>query len=146
MRIDQAPEGGKFRATAAAALDGEAGVWGLTDLLCVKFDATGDLILATAGACDGVIWTLEGRNTALTGSTVNEVIGGRKYTVFTFAELVDTDTATGPAAWVAGDVFYGTAAGDVLESASSTAGDIYIGTVLGDGRFILNINVRPVFV
>ena len=143
MRIDQAPEGGKYRATAAAALDGEAGVWGLDDLLCVKLDASGDLILATAGACDGVIWVPEGRK-QISEVTQNEVIGGRKYTVFTFAELVDTDTATGPAAWVAGDIFYGTAAGDVLESASATAGDIYIGAVLGDGRFILDINRRPV--
>lgn len=142
MRIDKAPEGGKFRATAAAALDTESGVWGLDDLLCVKFDSAGAIILATAGACDGVIWVPEGRK-QIDGVTQDEVIGGRKYTVFTFAELVDTDTATGPAAWVAGDVFYGTAAGDVLESASGATGDIYIGTVLADGRFILNVNGRP---
>lgn len=143
MRIDQAPEGGKFRATAASALDGVDGAWGLDDLLCVKFDANGELVAATAGACDGVIWTSEGRKQD-SGVTETAIIGGRKYTVFTFAELVDTDTATGPAAWVAGDVFYGTAAGDVLESASATVGDIYIGTVLADGRFILNVNGRPV--
>ena len=40
-RIDKAPEGGKFRATAAAALDGVAGAWGAGEFLNVGVDGNG---------------------------------------------------------------------------------------------------------
>ncbi len=140
MRIDKAPEGGKFRATAAAALDATAGAWGDADMLCVQFDASGDLIVAAAGDnCDGVIWTKEGRK-ALDDGTDNQVIGGRVYTVFTFAELTEAEIGASPAL-SAGDAIYATAAGDVGGVAT---GDIYIGTVLGGGsRMLININGRP---
>lgn len=144
MRPDQAPEGGKFRAVAAAAIDGEAGVWGDADLLTVDFDASGDLILGTAGDnCVGVIWTKEGRKPLSDGSE-NEVIGGKKYTVFTYAEFVEAGAASTPAL-SEGDQLYGTAAGTVLEAASATAADVYVGSVLGGGeRLLININGRPV--
>lgn len=143
MRIDQAPEGGKFRATAAAALDGTAGAWGDADMLCVQFDASGDLVVAAAGDnCDGVIWTKEGR-IPLADGTDNEVIGGKKYTVFTFCELVEAEIGASPAL-SAGDAIYATAAGDV---GGVTTGDIYIGTVLAGGsRMIVNVNGRPAHV
>ena len=137
MFPDQAPEGGKFRAVAAAALDGEAGVWGSADLLCVQFDGSGDLILAAAGDnCDGVIWTSEGRKASSVPATV---IGGKKYTVFTNAEFVEADLAASPAL-SAGDVLYATALGDI--TASPATGDIYVGTVVDD-RLLININGRP---
>ena len=137
MYPDQAPEGGKFRAVAAAALDGEAGVWGSTDMLCVQFDASGDLILSAAGDnCDGVIWTSEGRKAS---SVPADVIGGKKYTVFKFAEFVEADLAASPAL-SAGDVLYATALGDV--TASPATGDIYVGTVIDD-RLLIDVNGRP---
>lgn len=143
MQIDKAPEGGKFRATAAAALDGTAGAWGDADMLCVDTDSSGNLIVATAGSCVGVIWTKEGRKSGTTTNAENEVIGGRKYTVFTFAEAVEAEIGSSPAL-SAGDKIYGTAAGDVLTTGSA-AGDIYIGEVLTDGsRMVININGRPV--
>ncbi len=142
MRIDQAPEGGKFRATAATALDDTVGAWGDADMLCVQFDASGDLIVSAAGDnCDGIIWTKEGRKEV---TDDGKVIGGRKYTVFTFCELVDADVGSSPAL-SEGDAMYATANGDVLASGSASAGDIYVGTVLnGGGRMIVNVNGRPV--
>ena len=142
MNIDQAPEGGKFRATAASALDGTAGAWGDADMLCVQFDASGDLIVSAAGDnCDGVIWTKEGRIPLSDGSE-NEVMGGKKYTVFTFAELVEAEVGSSPAL-SEGDALYATALGDV--TVGGTAGDIYVGTVLNGGsRIIINVNGRPV--
>lgn len=144
MRIDQAPEGGKFRATAATALNDTVGAWGDADMLCVQFDASGDLVVAAAGDnCEGVIWTKEGRKT-LSDSTENKVRGGRKYTVFTFAEFVEAEVGSSPSL-SEGDALYATANGDVLAEASATSGDIYIGTVFNDGsRLLININGRPV--
>jgi len=140
MRIDQAPEGGKFRATAAAALDGTAGAWGDADMLCVTFDASGDLVVAALGTAIGVIWTKEGRKPLSDGSD-NEVIGGRKYTVFTYAELVEAEIGSSPAL-SEGDEVWATAAGDVVTSPAT--GAVYIGTVLSGGsRMIVNVNGRP---
>ncbi len=141
MRIDKAPEGGKFRAIAATALNDTVGAWGDTDMLCVQFDASGDLIVSAAGDnCDGIIWTKEGRK-ELTDD--DKVIGGRKYTVFTFCELVEAETGSSPSL-SEGDALYATAAGDVLASGSAAAGDIYIGTVVAGGsRIIINVNGRP---
>lgn len=135
MRIDKAPEGGKFRATAAAAMDGQVGTWGEADMLCVDFDSSGDLIVSVAGTGEGVIWTLEGRKADVTDN--NKVIGGRKYTVFTFCELVEAETSTPTLA--AGDILYASAAGIV--DLTPATGDIYIGRVLGNGSTILvNVN------
>lgn len=144
MRIDQAPEGGKFRAIAATALDGTAGAWGDADMLCVQFDASGDLIVSAAGDnCDGVIWTREGRKDLTVTNPDNEVIGGKKYTVFTFCELVEAEVGSSPAL-SEGDALYATADGEVLASGSAAAGDIYVGTVVAGGsRLVININGRP---
>ncbi len=136
MYPDQAPEGGKFRAFAAASIDAEAGVWGDADLLCVTLDSSGELILATAGDGDGVIWTAEGRKVQ---SIPASVIGGKKYTVFTNAEFVEADLAASPA-MSPGDFLYATAAGDV--TASPATGDIYIAAVV-DGRLLINVGGRP---
>lgn len=136
MRIDKAPEGGKFRAVAAAAMDGQAGTWGDADMLCVDFNAGGELIVSVAGTGEGVIWTKEGR-IPLADGTENEVIGGRKYTVFTFAELVEAEV--GSPSLSAGDLLYASAAGIV--DLTPATGDIYIGRVLDNGSTIL-INVN----
>ncbi len=138
MFPDQAPEGGKFRAKAATALDAQAGVRGSTDMLCVDFDASGDLVLGAAGDnCIGVIWTNEGR---IAVSVPAAVIGGKKYTVFTFAEFTEADLASSPAL-SAGDEIYCTAGGDI--TLTPAAGDIYIGAVIDD-RLVINVNGRPV--
>ena len=135
MFPDQAPEGGKFRAFASATIDGEAGVWGNADLLCVTLDSNGELILATAGDGDGVIWTPEGRKVQ---SIPASVIGGKKYTVFTNAEFTEADLAASPA-MSPGDFLYATAAGDV--TASPATGDVYIAAVV-DSRLLINVHGR----
>lgn len=138
MRIDQAPEGGKFRAVAASALDGQVGTWGDADMLCVSLNSSGELIASEVGTGIGVIWTKEGRKPLSDGSE-NEVIGGRKYTVITFGELVEAETST--PALVAGDHLYASANGII--DLTPAVGDIYIGTVLSDGsRIILNVRGR----
>ena len=136
MFPDQVPEGGKFRAVAAAALDGESGVWGSADLLCVTLDSSGELILSSAGDCDGVLWTSEGRKA---GSVPADVIGGKKYTVFTNAEFVEADLAASPAL-SAGDRLYATALGDVTASPATL--DIFVGLVIDD-RLLINVNGQP---
>lgn len=138
MRIDQAPEGGKFRAVAASALDGQVGTWGDADMLCVSLNSSGELIASEVGTGIGVIWTKEGRKPLSDGSE-NEVIGGRKYTVITFGELVEAETST--PALVAGDHLYASANGII--DLTPAVGDIYIGTVLkGGSRIILNARGR----
>jgi len=136
MRIDKAPEGGKFRAKAAAAMDEQVGTWGDADMLCVDFNSSGEIIVSTAGTGEGVIWTKEGRKPLSDGSE-NEVIGGRKYTVFTFCELVEAETSTPTLA--EGDILYASAAG-IIDLTPAT-GDIYIGRVLdGGSRVLINVN------
>lgn len=138
MRIDQAPEGGKFRAVAASALDGQVGTWGEADMLCVSLNSSGELIASEVGTGIGVIWTKEGRKPLSDGSE-NEVIGGRKYTVLTFGELVEAETST--PALAAGDHLYASANGII--DLTPAVGDIYIGSVLSDGsRIILNVRGR----
>ncbi len=133
MQIDQAPEGGKFRATAASALDGQVGTWGNADMLCVNFNSAGELIASEVSTGIGVIWTLEGRKAGVTDN--NKVIGGRKYTVLTYAELVEAETST--PALAAGDHLYAGASGIV--DITPAVGDVYIGTVLkGGSRIIVN--------
>lgn len=142
MRLDQAAEAGKFRATAATSLDGTAGTWGDLDMMCVTLDAAGTFVASTAGNCDGVIWTREGRMTGV--ATNNEVIGLRKYTVFCRAEFVEAEIGTSPAL-SAGDDLFATAAGDVTTSPAT--GDIYVGTVMvGGSRLVINVMGRPVSV
>ena len=134
MRIDQAPEGGKFRATAAAALDGQVGTWGDADMLCVDLDSSGKIIASELGTGMGVIWTKEGRKPLSDGSE-NEVMGGRKYTVFKFAELVEAEGSTPTLS--AGDNLYAGASGIV--DTTPAVGDVYVGTVLyGGSRVIVN--------
>ena len=137
MRIDKAPEAGKFRAVAATALDGQAGTWGDLDMLCVNFNTAGELIASEVSTGMGVIWTKEGRKPLSDGSE-NEVIGGRKYTVFTYAELVEAEVGTTPAL-SAGDNLYASATGIV--DITPAVGDVYIGTVLDNGsQIIINVN------
>ena len=138
MRIDSAPEGGKFRAYAAAALDGTAGAWGDADMLCVVLDGSGDLIVSSAGSGMGVIWTKEGRKSGTVTNPDNEVIGGRKYTVFTNVLAVEAEVGSSPAL-SEGDDVYATNGGDVTTSGAT--GDIYIGSVLAGGSvLVINVN------
>jgi hypothetical protein len=152
-RISEAPEGGKFRARAAAALDGQAGAWGDGDLLCVTFDAAGDLVIGAAATTRGVIWTPEGRKDS-SKANYKQVIGGKMYTVFTWAVFQEMERGTSPTL-DEGDAVFAAAAGDVINIAAGTAtgagaGAIYIGQVLNDEtvpgvagtglRLILNVN------
>lgn len=146
-RPSQMPEGGKFRARAAAALDGTAGAWGDGDLLCVTFDANGDLIASAIGTAIGIIYTPEGRRDS-TQANFKQVIGGKRYTVLTFGEIQEMADSTSPV-FSAGDPVYAAAAGDV--TAASAAGAVYIGQILEDDtvpggaglRLVLNVHGRP---
>ena len=135
MRIDQAPEGGKFRAIAAAGLDGQVGTWGDADMLCVDIDTSGKFIASELGTGVGVVWTKEGRKQLSDGSE-NEIIAGKKYTVFTFAELVEAEGGTPSLS--AGDNLYAGASGIV--DITPAVGDVFVGTVLyGGSRIIVNM-------
>lgn len=143
MRPDQVPEAGKFRATAAAALDGQTGLWGDSDMLCVRIDANGELVLAALGDCDGVIFTPEGRRESDTNAH-KDVIGGKKYTVLRRAELLEAEIGTSPAL-AEGDKVWSIAGGDVSVSATPGAGAIFIGWVVDGGkRLVLDVNgIQP---
>ena len=131
--ISSAPEGGKFRATAAAAIDATAAIWGgaagSLSFVCVSVDGNGELILSTAVLCDGVIDVTEGRRESATGlANFRTVIGGRRYTVIKRGQAQEIEDGT----LAAGDRLYAVAAGDVRVGASGGAGAIFVGIVLED--------------
>lgn len=148
-RISKAPDGGKFRARAAASLDGTEGAWGNGELLNVLVDANGELVAAAADDVEGVIWTPESRReTATALDNFRQAIGGKVYTVFTWAEIQEMDAGDDPTLG-AGDKVYGAAAG---AAALAGVGATYLGTVFLDDtvpggaglRMVLNINALPV--
>ena len=144
MQVDSGSvEAQKFRATASASIDGTAGAWGDGDMLCVRLDSNGELILATATECDGVIWTPEGRKEPASGSAHKDVVGGRKYTVWTFCELTEAETAASPAL-AAGEKLWAEASGDIDNGGSPGTGSIFVGHVMAGGsRVVINVNGRP---
>lgn len=133
-RPDKLPNGGKFRAVAAAGLDGTAGAFGDGDLLGVKIGASGTLELAAAADCIGVIYTPEGkRDSSL--ADYKDVIGGKTYTVIRRGEIVEMGGSTPTVA--AGDYLFADAAGS---AAGSAAGAIFLGWVDDTGeRLILDV-------
>jgi hypothetical protein len=136
---DKVPDGGKFRARAAAALDGVAGAWGDGDLLGVGFDANGELVVGTATDTVGVVWTREGQRKP-DAASYKQLVGGRVYTVFHTAEFVEMEVGAAPPA--AGDELFALAAGD---AGASAAGAIFLGWIDDTGsRLILRVNGRPV--
>ncbi len=141
-RIDKAPEGGKFRALAAASLDATAGAWGVGDLLNVTIDSSGELVAASATNVDGVILTSEGQSADAAANKT--VIGGRMYTVFFQAEVVEVGDFVAPTL-AAGNLVYAAAAGDV--TATPGTGAVFIGYVMDSGeRMVINLNARIVSV
>ena len=141
-RIDKAPEAGKFRATANASLDATAGAWGVGDLLNVTVDSGGLLVAASATNVDGVILTSEGQ--AADAAANKTVIGGRMYTVFFQAEVVEVGDFVAPTL-AAGNLVYAAASGDV--TASPGTGAVFIGYVMDSGeRMVINLNARIVSV
>ena len=132
-RPDKVGESGRFRAVAAAALDGVAGTFGTTDsdgvgdLLAVAVDGNGQLVLADADACDGVIYVPESRrsNYRVTEVEQKTAIGGKTYTVFDRAEIAEMEAGDDPLA--AGDRVFSAAAG-VISTVDDTG--VYLGTIL----------------
>lgn len=143
MRPDKMPDGGKFRAKAAAALNAQAGLWGDGDMLCVQLNTSGEIIVAaTLADAEGVIWTPEGRRSDI--ANYKSVMGGKHYTVFTFAEFVEVEVGNTSPALSAGDSVWATTGGDVVVEGSAATGAIYIGSVLdGGSRMLVNINGKP---
>jgi hypothetical protein len=141
-RIDKAPEGGKFRATAAAGLDATAGAWGAGEFLNVLIDSNGEIDEATATDIVGFIVTSEGQDADATANKL--AIGGRVYTVFFQCEIVEASTFAAPTV-SAGDSIWATAAGDI--TITPATGDVFLGHVLlGDERVVINMHSRPVSV
>lgn len=134
-RVSSAPEGGKFRATAAAALDGQAGLFGGTagneNLLAVRIDASGEIVLSDGPNCDGVIDTTEGRSyKAQDLANFRQVIGGKRYTVLQRAHIQDPEDGT----LALGNRLFASSAtpGDARIGAAGGAGDAYLGVVVPD--------------
>lgn len=151
-RVSEAPEGGKVRARAAAALDAQDGLWGgpagFENLVCVEFDGNGELVVAT-GPCDGVIDVTEGRGPqAVNLDNFRQVQGGKVYTVLKRAAIQEIGDGT----VAAGDRIYSDGAGDIRVGISGGAGDAFVGTVLpddtvrgGDGlKLDLDVNGGPI--
>ncbi|KKM99053.1 hypothetical protein LCGC14_1151700 [marine sediment metagenome] len=131
--ISSAPEGGKFRATAAAAIDATAAIWGgaagSLSFVCVSVNGSGELILSTAVLCDGVIDVTEGRRESATGlANFRQVIGGKRYTVIKRGQAQEIADGT----LAAGDRLYAVAAGDVRVGIGGGVGAIFVGIVLED--------------
>ena len=131
-RPDQVVDEGRFRAVAAAALDGVEGVWGTTDaagvgdLLCVALNASGELVLADLDSCDGVIFVPEGRAERFRVTEVERktAIGGKTYTVFERAIIAEMETGEDPL--TVGDRIFSAAAGGIDTSAAG----VYLGVVV----------------
>lgn len=133
MRPSEVPEGGKFRASPAAALLATAGAWGDLDCLCVTIDAAGDLIVASATNALGVIWVPEGRKDS---SKANyKQVQDRQYTVFRRATFQEAEIGSSPTL-TSGNKVYAAAAGDVVAGDSmptgAGVGAVFIGWVLPD--------------
>lgn len=134
-RVSSAPEGGKFRAPAAASIDATDAQWGapagFENLLCVEVDGSGELVLATGPDCDGVIDVTEGRReTATSLANFRQVKGGRVYTVLKRAQIQEIGDGT----VAVGDRLYADSGdpGNIRVGASGGAGDSYVGVVLTD--------------
>lgn len=138
---------GRFRAQAAAALNDVTGTFGTTDsdgvgdLLAVQIDGNGELVLADADNCDGVIYVPEGRRSTHRVTEVEQktVIGGKVYTVFERAIIAEMETGEDPLS--DGDRVYSVASGGI--STTNQAG-IYLGVVVpnpvtGGSRLILRV-------
>ena len=148
-RISAAPEGTKLRARAASALDGTTGAWGDSQLLCVDFNASGEIIAASAvGDAKGVIWVKE--STYEDSPSPNDAVGGKVYTVFKgLVEIQEMAGLTDPAL-SAGDDVYASTSGDVTTSPAT--GAVFIGRVLPDDtvrggsglKLVLDVHGEPV--
>lgn len=141
MHLESAPQGGKFRAVAASALDGTAGAWGDGDMLCVALNSSGELIAtASVSDCIGVIHTTEGRKVSDDGTTYKQVKGGKKYTVIRRGEFVEAGVGSSPAL-SEGDKVWAQASGDVDVTATPGVGSIFIGWVMkGGNRLVVDVN------
>lgn len=141
MRPSSAPEGGKVRARAAAALDGTAGAWGDGDMLNVLLDANGEWALAADDDAEFVIWTPEGRRDP-SKANYKQVVGGKRYTGYRWADFQEAETGASPAL-DEGDKLYAAAAGDVV--VGTATGAVFIGWVFVDetktGGFFVRVEV-----
>jgi len=142
-RPDAVVDGTRFRARAAVSLDGDAGVWGDGDLICVQVNGDGEIEAASADNCDGVIWTPEGRISShrVAEADLKKAVGGRVYTVFERAEIAEMEVGTSPTL-SAGDRVYAVASGDV--STTNQSG-VYLGVVIpndvtGGLKLVLRVN------
>lgn len=146
MRPSSAPEGGKVRARAAAALDAVAGAWGDGDMLGVLLDTNGEWAIAAQGTTEFVLWTPEGRKDP-TKANYKEIQGGRRYTGYRIATFQEAEVGTSPALGL-GDNIYAEDAGDA--QVGSATGAVFLGWILPDEtktggmRLHLEIGGKPV--
>lgn len=123
-----------FRGIAATNI---GGVFGDTDLVCVKNDGSGKLVVAGAGEAEGVIWTPEGKSDSSV-SNYKTVSTNQVVTVYQIAQF------TGTTGLADGDIVWTAASGDIATSEpAATATRQKIGVVFtGDNtesRLMVNI-------
>jgi hypothetical protein len=125
----------------SVALTGQFGreAAGDKDLIFVKADTDGTLIVAGEGEAEGVVWTPEGKADP-TVANFNVAAIGTKVTVFTIAAFTDwvedTDLAVG-------DTLYAAASGDMATVAPTTiqlVGQIYAND---QGDDVMWFNITP---
>lgn len=114
------------------------GVFGSTDLVCVKSDATGKLVLADQGEAEGIIWTPEGKSESGLAS-YKTATAGSKYTVMQVAQIVEAaDIAVGLSIWSVDS-------GAVSTSAPGTGTVQKLGTAYygdnGEVRLFVNVSL-----
>jgi len=106
------------------AIAGVFGPTGLEDLVLVKADSGGELVLATQATAEGLIVTTEGKADSGVANFLTAAAGA-VVTVYTHVEIVDDSG-------VAGDELWSTAAGDVVTTVPAA------GIVQPVARTILN--------
>ena len=134
----------RFRGVVAAAT-AITGIWGddaAPDLACVILDASGELIVSTAGDAMGVIWTPEGKSDPAVAN-YNVAAAGSVMTVMVNAELVGTfDEDTSADAILVGESVWSGAAGTIVNALPAVPRQL-IGFMAasdeGDPRLILNV-------
>lgn len=128
---------GRFRGVVAAAITGQFGDATAPDLALVMSDASGNLIVATEGIAEGVIWTPEGKASTEVAN-YNVAAAGSVMTVFTLAEFSDVESET---LFAAGDTLWSSAAGDAVIAAPTIkqrVGVVYANEK-GTERLVFNI-------
>lgn len=127
---------------SAVAIAGQFGAAAASeDLALVKRDGSGNLVVATQGDAEGIIWTPEGKASSSVASFLSAAAGA-KMTVFTMAQFTDVE---GDLGLTAGAVLWSTAAGDVVFAVPAApiqkVGFVMLNDTGVDLRLVMNISL-----